>query len=185
MTDKAALRRHIAALEKAVPEAELAAGDRAMTEKILTLPEYCSASRIFVFYGVGREPDTRPILAHALAAGKTVSIPYIVSEGVMQARVLRDLESLIPGRYNIPTTPETEVLAPEELDFLLVPGAAFDGEGHRLGRGGGYYDRFLAGASGVKVGLVRDFALLEAVPTQAHDCRVDFVVTDKKIARPR
>ena len=66
---------------------------------------------------------------------------------------------------------------PEEIDLILVPGTAFDVRGHRIGQGGGYYDRYLNRTRAVRVGVCHDFALLSAVPSEAHDARMDIVVT--------
>ena len=66
---------------------------------------------------------------------------------------------------------------PAEIDLILVPGTAFDVRGHRIGQGGGYYDRYLNRTRAVRVGVCHDFALLSAVPSEAHDARMDIVVT--------
>ena len=63
------------------------------------------------------------------------------------------------------------------IDLILVPGTAFDVRGHRIGQGGGYYDRYLNRTRAVRVGVCHDFALLSAVPSEAHDVRMDIVVT--------
>ena len=66
---------------------------------------------------------------------------------------------------------------PGEIDLIFVPGTAFDIRGHRIGQGGGYYDRYLNRTRAVRVGVCHDFALLSAVPSEAHDARMDIVVT--------
>jgi len=64
-----------------------------------------------------------------------------------------------------------------------VPGLAFDISGHRIGRGGGYYDRLLTGARGAKIGIAYDLQLFDAVPWEPHDAKMDLVVTEKRCVR--
>ena len=70
------------------------------------------------------------------------------------------------------------LIAREAINLVLVPAVCYDRRGYRLGFGGGYYDRWLAGFSGVTVGLCREAVLQEAVPTEAHDARVDLLLTE-------
>lgn len=87
-------------------------------------------------------------------------------------------DRLVKGAYGIlepgAGCPRVE---PEEIDLIFVPGTAFDVRGHRIGQGGGYYDRYLNRTRAVRVGVCHDFALLSAVPSEAHDARMDIVVT--------
>ena len=69
----------------------------------------------------------------------------------------------------------------DRFDLILVPGLAFDKSGARLGRGRGFYDRFLAGITGFRVGVCFDWQLVESVPVEAHDIRMDAVVTPSQI----
>ena len=71
----------------------------------------------------------------------------------------------------------------EKFDLILVPGVAFDLSGNRLGRGKGFYDRILAEASGIKCGVCHDFQLLEKIPAEPHDAKVDFILTPARCVR--
>lgn len=96
----------------------------------------------------------------------------------MTARLVRSLHALVPGEYGIPAPgDDCPVLAEEEIDVILVPGTAFDRDGGRIGQGGGYYDRFLPRTDALRVGVCHDFALLDRVPAQAHDQKMDLIVT--------
>ena len=152
--------------------------DGALIRRFLSLPEYRRAKTVLLYRGVGGEIDTAPILQDALSAGKLVALPRITGPDLMEARRVASAEELVPGKYGIPAPPaESELIPPEALDLILVPGAAFTPEGDRLGRGGGYYDRYLPRTAGFKVALARRGQLFPALPTQAHDQRVDLVVT--------
>jgi 5-formyltetrahydrofolate cyclo-ligase len=78
---------------------------------------------------------------------------------------------------------ECEPIPLDRFDLVLVPGVAFDVGGNRLGRGRGFYDRILAAASGVKCGVAYDFQLLDKIPAEAHDARVNFIFTPRRCVR--
>ncbi len=146
--------------------------------RFLSLPEYRSAETVFLFCGAGDEIDTIPIIEDALSSGKTVALPRVTVPGVLEARRVNALTELVPGKYHIPAPPEgSELVPPENFDLILVPGAAFAGDGARLGRGGGYYDRYLPRTRALKVALARRCQLFDALPMEAHDVKMDLVVT--------
>lgn len=114
--------------------------------------------------------------------GKKVFVPRI-DPGLKRMRMVQieNLESLKPGRYGIlePAPGSGRPGDPGDLDLAVVPGMAFDREGGRLGRGKGYFDRFLQEAGrAYKIGLAFKFQLVEKVPCEAHDVRVDEVLTE-------
>jgi len=95
----------------------------------------------------------------------------------MEARRIESFEDLIPGMYSIPEPGEnTPPVERNEIDFALVPAHCFDEQGGRLGKGGGYYDRFLENFSGVKVGLCFADRVLPKVPIDSWDISADVVV---------
>ena len=100
-------------------------------------------------------------------------------------RSAEELDSLAPGVFDIPCPEDSaEELTPDMADMMLVPAAAFGKDGSRLGRGGGFYDRYLAGFTALTVGVCRDVFFFDSVPCEAHDRTVDVIVTEKEIARP-
>ena len=143
-------------------------------------PQLRSARRILFFAPLPDELDVWPLLEKLLAAGKICALPwYDAEQNAYGAKVVEDLAAdIVPGRFGVrePAAGCAEMpLA--EFDLVLVPGLAFDETGHRLGRGQGFYDRILAAAGGVKCGVAHNFQLLEKVPTEAHDARVNFIFT--------
>ena len=179
--DKRALRAEILdRISKENPNFYPAADCKIM-QNILQLEEYQRAANVFLYISVGWEVDTEALVRSAFEAGKRVCVPVCSGNGVMYAAELSRPDLLVRGRYGIPTAPDgAPVVEPERLDFILVPGLGFDPEGRRLGRGGGYYDRYLSRvAEGTaKVGVCRQAQFLDAVPSQAHDQTVDWVVTE-------
>ena len=165
---KSELRALVKKREAALSELEIKASDRELASAFIALPEFIKAKTVMLYRGVGREPDTGPMIASALRAGP----------GVMEARRIYSLDQLVPGAFGIPEpSGECEVVAPGEFDLILVPGAAFSPNGCRLGRGGGYYDRYLPQTRGVKVALTRKCQLTDDIPTDSHDIKVDLIIT--------
>ena len=170
---KAALRRALSQLPPA--------GWEELTQAFLVLPEVAQADTILVFYGVGREPDTRPAIRALLERGKRVALPKCLPGRRMQARAVSGLDKLTPGPFRIPEPGEDcPVVDREEIGLILVPAVAYDRRGYRLGQGGGYYDRCLAGYQGRTVGLCRDVLLQDRLPAEPHDLGVEVVLTETR-----
>lgn len=176
---KAALRREIRARMKAMTPAQLRPGDDALLERFLSLPQVAGAGTILIYHGMGAEPDTARLIAPLLAAGKTVALPRCLPGNEMEARRVAAAAQLIRHRYGMLEPGEDCPVVPmSALDLILVPGLAFDRQCRRLGQGGGFYDRYLERYSGPTVALCRDCFLLECVPCEPHDRRVDCVAAE-------
>ncbi len=135
---------------------------------------------VLFFAPMAVEPDIWPLCEAALGAGQTVALPrFAAATGDYRAARIQNLKTDVrPGHFGIrePAAGCAE-LPMEAFALVLVPGVAFDLAGHRLGRGRGDYDRLLARARGVKVGVAFDEQLVEAVPTETLDVRLDFILT--------
>ena len=183
------LRRQMKAKLAAMP-AELAADkSRSACEALISLPEFRDARAVMLYMPLAGELDTAAAAAAAWRGGKTVVVPKADYERrQMIAVVCRSLDdAFVRDRYGIrePSAPEPWPAA--RIDLIAVPGLAFDRSGARLGRGGGFYDRFLAAADlrAVLCGLAFDEQVLGELPTEGHDRPVDLLVTDKETLRFR
>lgn len=176
------LRAEIRAEQEAWSAEALAQSDRQIARRVLALPEFQAARRVFAYYSVSPEPDTHAVIAAALELGKTVALPVTEGKGVMHFARLD--AALAAGRYGIPE-PDAAAphMAPQLGDLLLVPAMAFDRAGYRLGRGGGYYDRYLAETACCAVGLARDAFFCETLPRTWNDLPVSIVVSEKEVVR--
>ncbi len=158
------------------------AADEAIRGKLISLREFQEAGCIFCFVGAGWEIDTVPLIRTALRMGKRVAVPRCVGEGEMEAYEITSLEELRPGRYGIAEPePSCRPVSAAEIDLAILPCLSCDAEGRRLGHGGGYYDRYLAGTDFVTAAVCRKKLLLEKVCTEPHDRRADLVVTEEEI----
>lgn len=179
-TEKQRLRRIIHTLEATLSPRYLAESGRIIAARLQAMPEYRIAGTVFCFAGVRREIDTRPVLQHALSSGKTLCVPLCVGQGIMELRQITGLAQLSPGAYGIPEPPaDSPCLQADEVDFAILPCICCDHSGRRLGRGGGYYDRFLAHYRGGAVLLCRERLIREEIPMEPRDIPVPWVLTER------
>ncbi len=169
---------------KKVPDLSYSERDNissAIAERLIHMPQFNSSSSIFAFVGIGNEPDTSAIIEHALKAGKRVSVPLCMSDGIMEAREIHSLSELKTGKYGIKEPGiESLVVAPEAIDFVLVPCVACTMDGRRLGHGKGYYDRFLPKTEALRVMICAQRFVFDDIPSDELDCKSDFVVTENE-----
>jgi len=182
--DKGTLRRKFQRLRR---RKKSAIRDEKVTENVLDWEVYRNSEIILAYFSRGSEVATIPILEAGLEEGKIVALPRVEGKE-MTFRQVGDLDELRPGFAGLmePTAEAPMVKSDSRETLILVPGLAFDKEGFRLGRGGGYYDRFLAQFNGAKgppvtAGLAYEPQLIECLPREKHDRPVDNIVTEKKI----
>lgn len=177
--EKAALRKTVR--EISFSDDEKRASDTLLLRRFLELPEVKSGSSLLLYYGVGREPDTAPLLEALLSQGKLPALPRCLPGGKMEARRYLGHARLVPNSFGIPEPDgDCPTVSREELSLILVPGLSFDERGFRLGHGGGYYDRYLERFGGLTVALCRDKLLFPALPIEKHDRPVHRILTETR-----
>lgn len=168
--EKAALRQYAAAL----PKAEIGS----LADQFAGLPQIRNARTVLMYYGVGREIDTLPLIRLLLQRGQQVALPVCLPGHRMDARLISDPARLVPNRWGIPEpTPACPVVEPSAIDAVLVPCVLCDAEGYRLGHGGGFYDRWLADYHGFTVCICPKTHMVPRVPREAFDLPVCLVLT--------
>lgn len=173
------LRKTIKAEIAVLPDKYISDSDTGLLLRIEALKEFSEARNILIYHSVEREPATPEIAKKALEAGKTVAFPYCYRGGIMQAKIVSRISELKPAMLGIPAPSDTApVIAPDELDLIIVPALTYDRAGFRLGYGGGYYDRYLSGISAFTVGLARDRLIRDKLPREQHDIAVKCVITE-------
>ena len=179
---KVSLRKTIINKINTLTPKAVKSSNEAILKQVLSLPEYQCAKTIFAFVGVGWEVDTKDLLLHALSGNKRLSVPLCVGQGRMEARFIRSLAELTVGFYGLLEPMESCPACPvEEIDFALIPCVSCDRMCMRLGRGGGYYDRFLENMTCANTAVCRNIALVDAIPIDPWDRAVDRVVTETNI----
>ena len=184
--EKRRIRREMEEVRKKMMPARREAASRIITERVLALPALQMARTVMAFVGMAGEPDTREILSAVLREGKQLLLPRCLDEKRMIALPVTDLNRLRPGRFGIPEPglPDAykesfidETERPEP-DLILIPCVAATEAGARLGHGAGYYDRFLEARKGFRVGLCFRACILDSLPEEETDRRLDLVIHD-------
>lgn len=177
---KRALRGQVQGELDRLAATERAAASAHARARLAAQPLWQTAQRILFFASLAEEIDLWPLLAEALAAGKSVALPRFVAETrAYEARVVRDpARDLQLGHFGIrEPNPHCAPLPSNRLDLILVPGVAFDLQGRRLGRGKGYYDQLLKVVQGTTCGVAFDQQVVAEIPIASHDVRLDCILT--------
>jgi 5-formyltetrahydrofolate cyclo-ligase len=175
---KADLRRRLVAARRALSEADRAESGRRLRDAVLGLPETQMAGTIAAYCSIGSEPDTRGLLFALWKRGSYVLLPVLLPDGDLDWASYEGPDSLAAGPRGLlepgPAEPRRGTGAIARADLVIVPALAADRRGHRLGKGGGSYDRALARVGGPvpTVALLYDGELLDEVPAGPHDVRV-------------
>jgi 5-formyltetrahydrofolate cyclo-ligase len=174
--DKKALRSEIRAKKRAMTEDEIQLRSQKLGEKFLASDAYRNAKTIYGYLPYNQEVRTVPMLEQALRDGKRVAVPKVYGEQ-MRFVYMTDLTQVAPGFGGIPEPVADTPVAEDETALVLMPGLAFDREGHRIGYGGGFYDKFLAAEpEHPTVALCYDFQVLDHLETEEFDIPVDLVL---------
>lgn len=195
--EKSKLRNRILAELKSQKEEDRIKRSRQIKNKLFSLPEFKQAYIIMFYVSTKFEVSTHDMIKKAIKLGKKVAVP-MVSEDVSKTHPLKVTGGSIPvdkmdasfilgdwqlqsGPYNIrqPKEEHRNTVSPKELDLIIVPGVAFDDGGNRLGRGKGYYDRFLQEKSGKTrtLGLAFSFQIVNNLPFSRYDHPVEIVIS--------
>lgn len=181
MNSKAAVRQRVRASLRFSTE-EMVEKSARLCEAIAREPAWIQARTVATFAPHQDEPDVEWLAPHA--AGKAFCFPRVGEEGLNFFHVA-DLRSLVVSRWKLrePGFDPAKLVSLADIDLILVPGLAFTRDGRRLGRGGGYYDRLLANSAltATKLGVCFDVQLLDDLPSEPHDQRVDRVATESGV----
>lgn len=186
---KPALRRQILTAVRSLTLQARALASSAVSSAVTRLDQYRAAGAILVYFADDREPDLSELIAAALSQGKTVAAPRIDwdQSRMIPSRIASLDHDTVPTRHGLrEPAPHCAPVPLEEISLVLVPGVAFDPSGNRLGRGGGFYDRFLAhgGLRAFRVGVAFDVQIVPDVPSLPHDAAMDAVVTESRLILP-
>lgn len=182
--DKHEIRRRLLARRRALSPEKIREWSAAIADRLRAEPAFAAAPAVLAYVASkDNEADTGPLIRGLLAAGRPVWVPVSGAGGRMQWSRLGGWEELAPGRHGIlePRAAHRRYGFPPAGAACLVPGIGFSVRCQRLGYGGGYFDRFLACFGGVAIGLAYGFQVLPELPVEAHDVRLDCVVTESAI----
>ena len=182
---KEQLRQEIIPKRDAISPADQDTKSTIVAMQLLGLPEFKDAKTIFAYASYGSELSTKYFIWKALLLGKKVCVPKVdFKTGEMWPAQIKSWESLKSNNFGIP---EPGIFAskvgPKEVNLILVPAAVFDLNGHRIGSGKGFYDRYLTknNHAAKTIGLAYDLQIVNEIPAEGHDVKVDKVITEKRI----
>ena len=174
--DKKELRRTIRERKRAMTEEEIVSRSEALGRLFAQSDAYKAAKTIYGYLPYNQEVRTVPMLEQALRDGKRVAVPKVYGEE-MKFLYLTDLSQVSTGYAGIPEPIADGPVADDETALVLMPGLVFDPQGHRIGYGGGFYDKFLSREPRhPTVALCYDFQMVDKLETESFDIPVDLVL---------
>lgn len=181
--EKDRVRSQARAARSALSAEQREAASMAVAERLLAMDEVAAVRAVLAYAATMEELDPAAAVEALRARGARIAYPRVCGPGEMSVHWAEPGE-LAPGYCGLlePSAEAAEALA-SEIDLVLVPGVAFDEQCHRLGMGGGFYDRFLAALhpGALVIGLAFDEQIVERVPREEHDMRLDAVVTPTQV----
>lgn len=184
-TEKQELRKHLKALRNRLSPAQVSWSSEKIAQHILACDAYKNAKLIMGYLAFGKELSVDKVLLQALADGKKVVVPFITSPTEMEVAVFTGMENLCLDRFKIRCVAEpVQLIEPNAIDLVLVPGVAFGRDGSRMGMGAGYYDRFLRRSpQAVTIGIAYAVLMQEQLPTDEYDIPVHYLVSETGIEK--
>ena len=158
-------------------------------KSIIKMMPFQSATTIFTYVDFRSEVITTSLIEYMLECDKNVVVPVtlIKDKDLLAVSITEPARELAPGYCSIPepivAIREKQMLSPDIIDIIFLPGSVFDERGGRMGYGGGYYDRFVSAKAhqALRVGLAYEMQMVEHAPLQDHDEFLDFIVTEERI----
>lgn len=174
--DKQEIRKKIRETARSTSNEQHQIWSEALCQTLDTQKELAQAKTIAAYWHLADEPDITPLIEQWWKEGKTVLLPEVIDETNMRWHTFQGKERMTADMLDIQTSIGEVFTQYETIDCVIVPGRAFDKENHRLGRGRGYYDRFLALTPALRIGVAFPYQRVEMVPTDIHDLPMHKVI---------
>lgn len=184
MENKSDLRKRILSIRNSMDKKESSEKSAVIMEKLTAMDIYKKAQVVFVYMDFNHEVETMNLIKKMLLDKKKVVIPYTDTVNtVIIPSELKDMEGLVKSKFGYYEPAHDKILPvkPEEFDLVVVPGVVFDKNLNRIGFGKGYYDRILCSLKkgAMAVAVAYDFQVLDEVPSEQHDVKMDMIITEK------
>jgi 5-formyltetrahydrofolate cyclo-ligase len=180
ITQKKELRSKIKLLKSTYSQESLTNFSTTIFNRIHELPSFNNAVNILTYWSLNDEVNTQEWIK-SISTIKNIYLPVVCGSKL----IVKAFE----GEDNMISVPPFGIKEPvgkvltdfKKIDIIIVPGMAFDRQGNRMGRGKGFYDRFLPKTNALRIGVCFDFQLLHSVPTDEFDCKMNYIVTESEI----
>lgn len=179
METKREIRKRVFALRKQYTDEQIMQMSHIVAEKVAAQKAFADAEQIYAYVDYNHEVSTRPIIEAAWKAGKQVAVPKVVGKDMVFYQ-LESYDQLEEGYFGIPE-PARGTIVDWENPLMIMPGVAFDKQKHRVGYGGGFYDRFLETHHIPTIAVAFSFQIMEEVPVEPTDILPGAIVTELEI----
>lgn len=176
---KQKLRKRILEKRDTLTKKEIKDKSKKIKEVLFSLPEFNLAKTICFFVSFNKEVNTHGMIKEAIKQGKIVCVPMATDHKLILSKINKfdDLDK--KNKYGILEPSKINKINKNDVDIIIVPGTVFDKQGHRIGYGKGYYDGLLKGYKGLSIGICFDLQMLNKVPRNEWDEKLDKVITEK------
>lgn len=178
MSEKQQLRQQVKQLKQTISSEQRVALSQNICSAIEKLPGFETVLRILLYHALPDEVDTGLMLSR-WSKKKQLYLPIVNGDNLIVSPY--DPRFLKQGAFGIWEPGNTRETDPGSIDWIIVPGVAFDKKLNRLGRGKGYYDKLLAQSSATKIGICYELQLFDEIPAEPHDIKMDFIITENNI----
>jgi 5-formyltetrahydrofolate cyclo-ligase len=178
---KRILRNQVLDLRSKLSSEERKGKSWEIEKRLFSLPEFQESRTILFFASFRSEVETGGMIRRALSGGKRVVLPKVKGKELVLFRITDFDNDVAAGAWGIPEPEKGMPTDLQDIDLIIVPGAAFDELGNRLGYGAGFYDKLLSSYRKATVALAFECQIVPAVPADHHDIPVKKIVTEKRI----
>lgn len=192
---KKTLRKKVLEKRRSIPPSEKKKKNDLIKDNLLNFTGFKKAQAVLFYASFGTEVNTIGMIEESLKMGKKVIVPKVDKErNRLRLYEIKDLRELSPGYMGIPepSLPDERIRDTKDVDLVIVPGTAFDYSGNRLGYGAGFYDILLSDTEKSEstraekipfVALAYEEQLIDSIPSEMHDVKVDVIITDKQVIK--
>ena len=177
--NKQLIRTNISTLNKNFSTQILSELSQKICDCLAQTDVFQNAQCIAMYYGMKDEVQTSGLITE-WGFKKKIALP-VISGNDINFHAFTGKENLNKGVFEIQEPTSGDIIPPEDIDLFIVPGVAFDRDCNRLGRGKGYYDRYLTGINKPMIGVCFDFQLIDSIPAEDHDVKMTMVITEKVV----
>lgn len=175
------IRLEMKQLRRQLSYEEIELKSRAAAGAVFGLPQYKDAATVMAYISAFKEISASYVISDAIKSKRLVVPVSNTQNCTITPSYLKSENELIKGAYGIYEPRTIEKAEISSIDIAIIPGVAFDRRGGRLGFGKGYYDRFLSEYKGLKIGFCYEFQLVDRLPLDSHDVKMDMIITEKRI----
>jgi 5-formyltetrahydrofolate cyclo-ligase len=180
---KKQLRKEILEKRDSLKDKEIKAKAKSIKEGLFSIGEYEIAKTICFFVSFNSEVDTHGMIKEALNQGKKVCVPVVKGNRLVLSLINDFTDLKKKNKYGILEPSKINKVDKKEVDMIIVPGSVFDKRKHRIGYGKGYYDILLKDFKGLSVGICFDLQIIEKIPKDVWDEKLDMIITEKGIIK--